>query len=166
MIIEINVDMDGVLSNFDKRAMEIAGFQPKLNTIDKKLRNDFWKAIGTHVRKGGKFFEEMEWMPDGRQLWDFLATYHIPKYICTATGHVANAMEEKRPWVRKHIGVDYANLARVVRTSNMKAEYAGPGKLLIDDRNKSVDPWREAGGIAILHKDTARTIAEFKELMQ
>ena len=45
-----------------------------------------------------------------------------------------------------------------------KHKYAAPNHILIDDRMKAIGPWRKAGGIGILHKDTKDTIAKLKLL--
>jgi hypothetical protein len=46
----------------------------------------------------------------------------------------------------------------------MKAEYAEPNAILIDDQPKSIDPFIAAGGIGILHTSAANTIKELKKL--
>jgi hypothetical protein len=46
----------------------------------------------------------------------------------------------------------------------MKAAYAKPNHILIDDREKSIQPWREAGGIGILHTSAADTISQLQKL--
>jgi hypothetical protein len=38
--------------------------------------------------------------------------------------------------------------------------------ILVDDRNKSIDPWVEAGGIGVLHKSVPDTIGQLRELIQ
>lgn len=163
-IVEINVDLDGVLVDFEKTAFAIAGCRPSDNPADKKLRGDFWKRIGAHVRRGGKFFEEMDPMEDAFVLWNHLQTIAIPKVINSATGHIVGAAQEKRNWVRRHLGHEVADVARFVRAASDKAAFAGPGVILIDDRRKAIDPWVEAGGIGILHTSAASTIKQLKEL--
>lgn len=164
-IVEINVDLDGVLADFEKRALAIAGFYPEHDPNNKQLKSDFWKALAAHRRKGGKFFEEMDPLEDAFVLWEHLRTYHIPKVICSAPGHLPNAADEKRAWVRKHLGHEAANFARFVSTSRDKAQFAGVGRILIDDRKKSIEPWIEAGGIGILHKSAHDTIAQLKKIV-
>jgi len=159
---EINVDLDGVLVDFQAKAFEIAGLRPSDDPADKQLRRDFWKRIEMHVRKGGSFFEDMKPMVDAFVLWDYIK--HRSPTICSATGHVVGAAQEKRNWVRRHLGVETANSARFVRDGRMKAQYAHPLAILIDDRKKVLDPWIEAGGIGILHTSADRTIAQLKEM--
>ena len=41
----------------------------------------------------------------------------------------------------------------------------GKPNILIDDFSKNTIPWEEAGGIAILHTSTAKTIRELEEIL-
>jgi hypothetical protein len=144
------VDLDGVLVDFEKTALEIAGIIPEYSTDEtkKKLRGDFWKHIAIHVKKGNKFFEVMEKLHDADVLWDYIK-HHDPT-ICSATGHIRGAADEKRNWVRRELGHETANRAIFVRDAALKATHAAPGRLLIDDRSKAIDPWIAAGGVGIL----------------
>ena len=45
-----------------------------------------------------------------------------------------------------------------------KARFAGPNKILIDDREDNIAAWKAAGGIGILHTDAFSTIAKLKEI--
>jgi 5' nucleotidase, deoxy (Pyrimidine), cytosolic type C protein (NT5C) len=167
VVTEINVDLDGVLVNFLKTAVEVSGINPEQDSKDgtnKVLRRDFWKAIESHVKSGGKFFEVMEPMEDAFVLWEYLQGLDVPKVINSATGHVIGASGEKRNWVRRHLGHEIANSARFVRDAVHKSQYAGPSKILIDDRRKAIDPWVAAGGIGILHVNAHLTIAQLKEM--
>lgn len=167
VIEEINVDLDGVLVNFLKTAVEVSGINPEQDGKDgtnKVLRRDFWKAIERHVKSGGKFFEIMEPLDDAFVLWEYLQGLNKPLVINSATGHVIGASGEKRNWVRRHLGHEVANSARFVRDAVHKSQYAGPTKLLIDDRRKAIDPWVAAGGIGILHVNAHLTIAQLKEM--
>ncbi len=163
LVVKIYCDMDGVTSNFRKKALEVAGVIPEQDPNDKKLRNDFWKAIGAHIKRGNKFFEDMEPMEDAFILWDYIKPYDAT--ICSATGHIANAGIEKRNWVRIHLGVEVSNAAIFVRNGEDKGNlHAAPGRILIDDRKKILGPWVDKGGIGILHTSALDTIEQLKEL--
>lgn len=162
---KIYCDLDGVLVDFITKAVAIAGFSPeakKGEPAEKLLRRDFWKAIEKHVKAGKPFFADMDPLPDAMTLWDYIKP-HDP-IICSATGHVIGATGEKREWVRRHLGHETANGAKLVRDAKMKAQFAAPSHILIDDRHKAIDPWVEAGGIGILHTSAISTIAQLKEL--
>lgn len=161
---EVALDLDGVLADFEKRALELAGYAPDHDPQNKKLRTDFWKKVNEHIRVPGQtFFETMDKMADADELFEYVK--HRKPFILSATGnHFSAASTEKRNWVRKHFGHEMANYAVFVRDARNKAEYALPHRILIDDRRKAIDPWIEAGGIGILHKNTESTIAQLKEL--
>lgn len=162
--VAVYIDLDGVLIDFEKKALEIAGYLPEYSTdaTKKKLRGDFWKMIAIHVKKGGKFFEEMDMMDDAPVLWDYIK--HRDPIICSATGHIRGAKDEKRASVRAKLGDDVANRAQFVRDASQKGEHAAPGRVLIDDRQKALDSFIAAGGMGILHTSAADTIAQLREL--
>jgi hypothetical protein len=163
-ITEINIDLDGVMVDFRKKALEVAGIVPEHDPNNKQLRRDFWKHIEMHVRSGKPFFGAMDPMEDAFVLWGYLLASGKPLVINSATGHIRGASEEKRYWVRKHLGHDAANAARFVRDAVMKSQYAHHTKVLIDDRRKAIDPWVAAGGIGILHTSAVETIEQLKLL--
>lgn len=155
---KIFVDLDGVLVDFDKE-MERIGFPRHVVEHDKKAKSNFWKTIGAMAKRGQPFWGAMDPMPDAMELWNYVKEYN-PE-ILSATGHVGNPIEEKNEWVKKHLGDIPTHL---VRKSSDKAQYAAPNHILIDDREKSIGPWRAAGGIGILHKNATDTIRQLKEL--
>lgn len=159
---KIFCDLDGVIVDFNRFAEEHIGHSPYEWDLDKSKKKAFWKAVARWTREGNKFFELMHPMGDMDQLWDYISP-HSPT-ILSATGHVCGAADEKRNWVRLHLGESVADTAIFVQSAGNKAEYAGVGHILIDDRPKAIDPWVEAGGIGILHTSAERTIVQLTEL--
>jgi len=156
----VYVDLDGVLADFMKKAKEVTGID--LDKADDRETSEFFKELDKRARSGKKFFEHMDLMPDAMVLWN-----HIKKYdpiVLSSTGHTPRAAEEKREWVKKHLGYEAAKRALFVRQSKEKSKYANEHSILIDDRSKSIDPWVAAGGIGILHVSAAKTIKELKKL--
>lgn len=156
---ELYVDLDGVIVNFADHAKLITGID--INKAGKEDRNKFWKHIGRYVKQGNPFFAAMSPMEDAFHLWNYVLKYKPT--ILSATGHIFGAGNEKRAWVRDHLGSTAADNAIFVRNSRDKAKYASPTSILIDDRTKSIAPWVEAGGIGILHKTAELTIRELME---
>lgn len=157
---ELYVDLDGVIVDFAAHAKQITGID--IDDAGKEDRNKFWKHIGRHVKQGHPFFAAMNPLADAFHLWNYVVK-HQPT-ILSATGHIFGAGEEKRMWVRQHLGSDAAHRAIFVRNSRDKAKYASATAILIDDRKKSIDPWVEAGGVGILHTSAELTIKQLKEL--
>jgi len=159
---KVYVDLDGVLVDFDKFAREATGVCPMKASTEPGLKSKFWAGVDRYMRSGKPFFSAMSPMPDAMELWNYVKKFD-PE-ILTATGHVQTqtVLKEKPEWVRKHLG-DHIKVNMVAKSSE-KAKFAGPNVILIDDRRKSIDPWVAAGGIGILHKNAADTIAQLKEL--
>jgi hypothetical protein len=156
----IYVDLDGVLVDFDKEAERI-GFPVEAFEADNKVKARFWHNIGKMAHHGFEFWGVMDKMVDADILWNRLMEADHPVEILSATGHVGNADAEKRKWVETHLGDVVVNL---VRKSKDKATFASPKAILIDDREKSITPWVEAGGIGVLHVSADDTIRQLEEL--
>lgn len=161
---DLYIDLDGVLIDFEKKALEVAGYLPSYSSdaTQKKLRSDFWKQVATHVKKGNKFFEVMDLLPDALDLYDYIK--HRDPTVLSATGHVVGAKEEKRNSVRAKFGHEMADRALFVRDASQKGTHAAPGRILIDDRQKALDSFIAEGGMGVLHKNAKDTIAQLKEL--
>ena len=149
VITEIQIDMDGVLADFEKRACELLVSD---KVYDKKA---MWSAIKHHIRNGGRFWYELEKMHLVDEMLDLIITLGKRNEILTATGYEDTAAQDKRDWVSEHTPGFRVNL---VRSSKDKALYAQPHILLIDDREKSIEPWIAAGGVGILHTDALSTM--------
>lgn len=148
-ITQIYVDLDGVLVDFDKFAEEHVGISTKDWDSNKKLKGQFWGRVARMGKEGKMFFGAMDPMADAFDLWSYVEKYD--PIILSATGHHHNAENEKREWVRRHLGDRFANTAIFVTSASDKAQYASPTSVLIDDRAKAIHPWIDAGGIGVHH---------------
>jgi phosphoglycolate phosphatase-like HAD superfamily hydrolase len=156
----IFIDLDGVLADFEKKARESLGADPR--ATDKMSMNELFRKLEQYQQSGGRYFEEMDLLPDAMQLWQ-----HVKKYnpiICSAIGRITNAEKEKRNWVNHHLGPAAEASALFVPSAKEKCRHAGPNHVLIDDKLKAITPWVQAGGIGILHSSAALTIHKLKEL--
>jgi len=156
----IFVDLDGVLADFEKHARETLHVDP--HATDKESVNQLFKKLDQYQLAGGKYFEHMPPMPDAMHLWNYIKEYNPT--ICSAIGRIAHAQPEKQAWVRQHLGSKAATSALFVPAAKEKMRYAGPNHILIDDKMKAIAPWKQAGGIGILHTSAATTIEKLKEL--
>lgn len=156
------LDLDGVLSNFVKGMKKlIPDYSEEKYLKDSKYRSKMWKTVNEYTKEGGKLWAELEVMPDGHQLWDYVKKYN-PE-ILTATGDPTyGAGEQKREWFPRKFGT--GTKINIVRKSKEKAQHAASNHILIDDMSKSIDPWIKAGGIGILHTSASNTISELKKL--
>lgn len=146
------VDLDGVLTDFNKAISELLK-----HPIKKDFGNDpaIWKAID---KAGEAFWSGMSFMPDGHELWDYLEKYK--PIVLTAPSNHPSSKIGKKIWLKENL----PNVPYII--DNKKEKYAKDGYILIDDREKNIKKWREAGGIGILHKDAKSTIEKLKELKE
>lgn len=159
---KIYQDLDGCLVDFDAFAEQNIGFTLKDANNNKSLKKEFWKQVNIRTTNNIPFYGAMEPMPDAFVLWSYIKKYD--PIILSATGRVKNAHTEKLDWISRYLGEEYVDTAILTSTSAEKARYADSKSILIDDRDKSINPWIEAGGIGILHKSANDTIKRLQEL--
>lgn len=153
---QIYCDMDGVLTDFEKRFSTLLRKEgPKYYSKAviaqvtrpkhfQRLEGDeeFWKFIDQHI--GLEFWSEMPWMPNGKQLWDFIQPYK-PKLL-TSPSEDNTSRLGKRLWVRNNI----TPAPEVIfRFGDAKADFANENSILIDDKPSNLAAFSAAGGIAI-----------------
>lgn len=157
---QIYCDMDGVLTNFEKRFVDMLRKEgPKYyskEAIAKVTRpkhfeaiegqTEFWKFIDQYI--GLVFWSEMEWMPNGQQLWDFIQPYS--PVILTSPSRENTSRLGKKMWVRNHLTpappVEF-------RYGDAKADFSNEKAILIDDKPSNLAAWSSKGGIALECKD-------------
>lgn len=147
---QIFVDMDGVLADFDSHHEAVFGVRPC-----KQADNVDWQA----VRAVKNYYLDMPPMPDMRELWDFVAP-HKPIVLTGVPINpitVEEAPANKRAWAAKHLGPDVE-----VRTcpSKDKSLHCQPGDILLDDWPKYRDLWVAKGGIWITHTSAKDSIVQ------
>src|SRR5215217_2328887 len=147
---QLFVDMDGVLADFDRHYENLFGVRP-----DKTTNNVDWKLI----RRTKDFYLNIPPMPDLPELWGRIAKYN-PIVLTGIPWSIAEAADNKRAWGRKHLGVDVE-----VRCcpSRDKCLHAAPGDILIDDWEKYRSLWGARGGVWITHRSAAEMIRELKK---
>lgn len=151
---KIFVDLDSTLTDFDKQLAEL---------LNKKLvrgwdfGNDpkIWKKIDD---AGSEYWSSMSWMPDGKELWGYIKEFDPT--VLTAPSRHSSCKVGKRVWVK-----EYLDNAPII-IDEKKYKHAKKNYILIDDREKNIKKWEEAGGIGILHKDTKSTIKKLKKIME
>lgn len=159
---KIYLDMDGVLTNFEKRYVEKFGMFPK--DADKRRQHfwDNWKQIVDDAD-----FETLDKHDGCDELLETIAFFEkegIPVEILSSSGGGYShdmVVEQKKAWLKKH-NIEY--VANIVPGGGHKARYASPWNILIDDTEHVIDRYKAAGGTAILHKDVKETIAQLHKL--
>ena len=150
---QIYCDMDGVLTDHDKKYYELTGINLKGNFIK---ADKFWGPIN---REGSKFWSDLEWMPGGKQLWNYIKHYH--PILLTAPSPKESSKKGKREWIDREINSEQHVIFEKAKKKHL---HSGKNKILIDDREDTIDSWNKAGGIGILYINTKDVIAKLKKL--
>lgn len=170
---QIYCDMDGVLTDFERRFITLLRKEgPKYysKAVIAQVKRpkhfealegpeEFWKFIDQYM--GLEFWSEMPWMPNGRQLWDFIQPYG-PKLL-TSPSRDNTSRLGKKLWVRNNIS---PAPEVIFRFGDAKADFANKNTILIDDKPSNLAAFSAAGGISIECKDgnVSSVIEQLKEL--
>ena len=144
-----------------------------LKLLDKRMNvTDKGQLILGGLDKGEDFhkkvdlYNSLEWMPDGKILWEYVLQ-HEP-IVLTGSPMGNWAEPQKRKWCARELGHNIPVLVGLAHDkAKLAMEFLGKkdsldGSILIDDRPKHQAVWESAGGVWITHTDAASTIAELK----
>jgi hypothetical protein len=149
----IYCDMDGVLVDFEEGYEKLTG----INIRGRHVKGDekFWEPI---KQAGAAFWIRLKWMPDGKQLWDYINKYN--PILLSAPSKEESSRVGKRVWVKRNL----PGIKLILRPASQKQQFSGENKILIDDREDNIEQWRNKGGIGILHTSAADTIEQLEKL--
>ena len=182
----IYCDLDGVLADFDAGVKKIN----RGRGADDLSMGQLWGSISN----ANRFFQNLPWMQDGKQLWSAIVSDGYTPDILTGVPFVTGCREQKYAWCKRELKyafgqdqkvfnhVDYAaskkkhervkgskrtgdNVVNVI-TCWSKKKYceSREGRVLIDDRAELGIEWVKAGGIFVHHTDTESTLRKMVEL--
>lgn len=156
--IRIFCDLDGVLADFEKGVFTISGLKTSDQSVSK-----MWQRIAS----SDKFFENLDFMPDGYNLWmsvleiNCKVSSKLPTLLTGVPSSNNKRHEiEKKNWCKKKLGDEFEV---ITCNSADKYKYAKQNYILIDDRIKNGIEWKRSGGIFIHHTNNLRTIYELKK---
>jgi hypothetical protein len=149
-------DMDGVLTDFDKRFKEFSkGIAPK--DYERKFGiKKFWNLVDEIG--GVDFWANMDWMSDGKKYWNYIQKYD--PIILTAPSMNPVSRLGKRQWRDGNL----PGVKMKMASARNKPNYSKRNAILIDDRQDTIDAWSAMGGIGIHHTSASDTIKKLKEL--
>lgn len=156
---KIYLDMDGVLSDFDKRFVETFNIKPN-DVRGTFTASDQWKQFVEQ-----EHFATLDWFPGGKELLAFLRQFDIPIEILSSSGgHIFHEeiTKQKTAWLRDN-NINFP--VNVVPGKKYKKDYADWNHLLIDDTERNIIEFLEAGGMAILHNNPKNTIATLEFIL-
>ncbi len=111
----IYCDMDSVLVDFDRGYQELTGMTTQ--QADTSGVEAFWDPL---TKAGAKFWITLNWMPDGKQLWDYIKKYN--PILLSAPSREESSKLGKRVWVKREL----PGTKLILRYASQKQEYASP----------------------------------------
>lgn len=159
MIDKIYLDMDGVLCDFEKRYTELYNEAPNSSRDKKNWSKNWTDFVMT------KQFETLDIFPGAIELLLYVRRTELPIEILTSSGGAKYhdlVAEQKDIWLKKQ-GLAYKR--NVVPGRGLKAAYATPDRILIDDTEDVIVAFNKAGGIGILHKEVGETLQKLDSVL-
>lgn len=150
---QLYIDMDGVVSDFDRSIINTFGEEYSDRIADK-----FWKQTCVDA----EVFRRMPPIEIGVQMVHQLIAAGHNVCFMTSTGgmpHHIDIAKQKLDWLHTH-GLGDRPIAFCMNTQG-KGLYAQPGAILIDDRQKVCDAWDANGGCAWRFTPNAARVNEF-----
>lgn len=143
----VYIDMDGVVADFDGHFLEL--YNQPLEEMTQREKDDFWDSDCV----ADKFFAEEPVISEGIEMVTEIHKLGIPLSFLTSTGGGINHCEIARQKLDflERVGFRTTPVA-FANSTKTKAMHAHLDAYLIDDREKVVDAFIEAGGAAWLFK--------------
>lgn len=158
---KIFLDLDGVFADCHGKMREYCPGM-EYHTHSKEI----WSVIDTIP----KFFRQLEVLPDSTKILDFLfenVNRHEIEFLTALpllTGQLITAQRDKVEWVHKNL-TNLLQVHCVHNWSHKKYFCRSPFDILVDDAQRNINEWVNAGGIGILHTDVENTIEELKRYL-
>ena len=166
------VDLDGVLADFFGELWDIYQ-QTKKEDAWENIKRELTPAqqdkLVNSIKNASDFFANLELLPGGKKILDYLQKNSIPFTILSAPlkgEKKEDSIEGKRIWLKNH---GLGSIPQIF--THEKYHYAvtnGVKNILIDDWKKNISDWKKAGGIGIKHDDSAylATIAQLHDILE
>lgn len=155
---KIYCDLDGVLCDF------MGGIMDTLHISREPNQDEIAEFLATLEGSSSDWWAGLDWQEGGKKLWNMLR--HLNVEILTACPSNCkmqpNVIKGKKKWCKKHLKM---STGVNVTTRRGKVRFVAPTHILIDDYKKNCNEWKQAGGLAIHHRDPRRTAKELKELI-
>ena len=153
---EVYCDMDGVLVNLYKGIHKLLG---KTDVSQKEMDAFFHSEAGSST----SFWATLPWQRDGKVLWKQLQRYdtHILSACPSVCGNDKAVIKGKTMWCKTNLGIHTSRIHVVQRRE--KKDFAKKGVILVDDNKKTCGEFAAAGGIAIYHTGSNKSIKQLKK---
>ncbi|RZK44836.1 MAG: hypothetical protein EOO61_02380 [Hymenobacter sp.] len=157
---QIFLDCDGVLADFDKFASEILGM-----TLDEYEKAKHEPAGWDLLYAVEDYFYKLPKMPDADELVDGVRALGFEPIVLTGVPSKDGsewAVPQKQRWVDKH----FPGTSVICCKSKDKFRHMVPAmhNVLIDDWKRYKHVWEETGGTFILHKNAKLSLEQLEDL--
>lgn len=149
---QLYLDMDGVLADFDRRALEILGM-PSRDFEGRYGAKAFWAVL----QDSPDFYNSFQPMIDAPFLVD--AVDHLNPIVLTGIPLGDWAPIQKRAWIETYFGYPV-----ITCRAKEKSLHCKPGDIIVDDRSEYRHLWEAAGGTWVLHTSAYDSIQQLKQL--
>lgn len=149
------LDLDGVHAGYDEHYKALYNHMPGDVT-----REMMWE----NVFRADRFFRNLPLLPGAGEFFRDVAHLN-PIFLTKCPSKNFDAVAyDKREWVRHYLCSDA--LVIPLTLEDTKARYMNrPGDILVDDFESNNDPWRNAGGHAILHAGNFHNTRHYLSLL-
>jgi 5'(3')-deoxyribonucleotidase len=150
---QLYLDCDGVLADFDSGATQLLGMPPRVYEKRNGI-SAFWRELARHP----DFYGSLPLMSDANIL--FNGVRHLDPIILTGLPRGQWAAPQKVRWAAEHF--PGTRILTVMAVD--KRNHAQEGDILVDDQLKHAHLWEGAGGIFVHHRDAESTLAKLREI--
>lgn len=160
------LDMDGVQADFFGRWAREHGVEhykqiPHSEAAIQELANSSPERVY-------KFFRELDPLPGGMRIINWLKTNKIPYTVLSAPlrgPYASSSIKAKKDWLDQH-NPGTSDTAIFTSAKYKHAKDGGKVNVLVDDFGKYLSAWEQAGGIPVKHEDqnTENTIRQLEEI--
>ena len=164
-ITKIYFDMDGVLADFERGVRELCGIEPiGQGSATDEQTDRLWEA----VKKVPHFYLKLEPVKGAAKLFNevrakFKENCQILTGIPKPRRGIENAGDDKIAWAHKFLSPDVK--VNVVFREEKTKFCSGKDCVLIDDYEKNISEWENAGGKGILFTSAEEARKELEKML-
>lgn len=150
---QLFLDCDGVLADFDAGAREILGMSPA-EFERRHSKREFWRRIA----RAPDFYATLPELPDARMLFEAVA--HLEPIILTGLPLGNWAAPQKVRWAASH----FPGTRIITCMARDKYRHMTGSDVLVDDRADHRSKWEDAGGTFVHHRSARESLAQLAEI--